>query len=317
MSNSSSQSQQGGGQNGHQSKTGSSIAPVSASLSPFTGIDVQVRFTNGENIGLRDVNRKGELLSGRVSLNPQGDFVELFVKINPEAAAVKAGRLILFTKGKDGQLTVQASSKRGARASYTQRVRISRAHEGKQIRVDPSTNNVYVACMTQNGISINCVALTYQKGSFWLLSQNQYAVETFVGRGGRVVVPGFYEKDGGMPEFVDFPEVCEFLDSISHDEKKELPLVSAYKPYDLKLEKLKDGELMVKLWSLRTGHGTGFLKSGHEVRISWQDIENMEPCALRTGQIVRFRKIEPITPEQQRQWNTKHTRDARGLQLVP
>lgn len=291
--------------------------PQHEHLSPFAGIEVDVRLVKGTNIGFRNVGERNGLLFGELNTDPERETVELFVKIDDASPALQGGRIIVFTRGRDAEIEVHASNHRRGRSTYRQTVRISRGHGGRQVSVDQATNNLYIAFVTNVGVLIKTVALVWQEGCFWLLCQQQYMVDAYL-KDGKVVLPGFFEKHGGLPTFPALEEVRSFYDEMTPQQLEELGLedVGSYKPLVLELDNLADDELIVKLWTLRRGNGVGVLRDGREVSIFWKDVVGDEPKALRTGQVLRFRSLERISDEQQRNRKTALRWDARGLELL-
>lgn len=291
--------------------------PPHEHISPFTGIEVYARLVKGTNIGFRNVGERNGLLFGELNTDPEQEPVELFVKIDDASPALQGGRIIVFTRGRDAEIEVHASNHRRGRSTYRQTVRISRGHGGRQVSVDQSTNNIYVAFVTSAGVFIKALALVHQEGRFWLLCQQQYMVVAYA-KEGKVVLPGFFEKHGGLPTFPELEEVRSFYDELTQEQIVELKLedVGSYKPEALELDTLADDELIVKLWTLRRGNGVGVLRDGREVSIFWKDVLGDEPKALRTGQVLRFRSLERISDEQQRNRKTALRWDARGLELL-
>lgn len=195
--------------------------PQHEHLSPFTGIEVDVRLVKGTNIGFRNVGERSGLLYGELNTDPQSEPVELFVKIDDASPALQGGRIIVFTKGKDAEIEVHASNHRRGRSTYRQTVRISRGHGSRQVSVDQSTNNLYIAFVTGAGVFIKTAALVWQEDRFWILCQQQYMVASYVEKG-KVVLPGFFEKHGGLPTFPELEEVRSFYDELAQGNLEEL-----------------------------------------------------------------------------------------------
>lgn len=285
-------------------------------LSPFPGIEVFVRLVRGTNIGFSEVGDRNGLLFGELNTDPEREPVELFVKINDVSPALQGGRIIVFTRGKDAEIVVHASNHRRGRSTYRQTVRVSRSHGGRQVSVDQTTNNIYIAFITGAGVFVKALALVWQE-RFLLLGQQQYVVSSYRDGNG-VVLPGFFEKHGGLPTLATLEEVTSFFDEIAPEQIADLEDVAAYRANtsDFDLSVLEDDECFVKLWTLRRGNGVGILRDGREVRLFWRDIVGTGPKALCTGQVVRFRSLERITDDQKRNQKTSFRWDARGLVLV-
>jgi hypothetical protein len=278
-------------------------------LSPFPGIEVLVSLTTGQNIGFSEVEDRSPLQYGVVNADPGKEPIELFCKIDDESPSLQSGQVIVFTRGRDQEVTTHASNHRRGKSKYHQSVTISRS--GNRVFVDYKTNNLYVGFVTSGGVIIKSVSLVNQDGQFYLLSQTQFSAEAFRDKEGGVHLPALHEEHGGLAGFATSDEVRDFYKSLSDEDVKQLRKVKKYERDELETDSLGDNEIVVKLWNLRAGNGVGIDKSGREVRLFWRDIQGVGPWALHTGQICTVRDITKIPSNSRAKTSLKW--DARGI----
>ncbi|MEY2641228.1 MAG: hypothetical protein RL150_621 [Candidatus Parcubacteria bacterium] len=146
--------------------------------------------------------------------------------------------------------------------------------------------------------------------------QDQYTVESFLNDDGNVTLPGFFRIHGGLPDFARLPVVRDFFGGLAAEERATLEHERKYVPTDYHFSDLGENELYVKLWTLRRNNGVGILKDGTQVRLFWADIRGEGPHALRTGQRVRFERLDRISDEARAAAGTQLYYDARGLTVI-
>lgn len=300
---------------GHKTQSATTGATASENLIPFKGIEVYVE-VRGRSIGFDQIGKKGELQYG-VLPDFGNEQIKLVARINPDCPALKAGRIVVFNRREDARVDVRVTSaNKDGHMMHRQPVRISVANGGKKVSVDHATNNIYVAFLSPAGVWIKAVTVVRQGSRFYVLMQNQYTVEAFLKDDGSIALPGFYKHHGGLPEFARLDVVQNFFAGLSADAKDGLEHERKFVATELEHWTLGEDEIYVKLWTLRRNNGVGILKDGTQVRLFWADIKGEGPHALRTGQRVRFERLQPISEEQRQANRTTLRFDARGLTVI-
>jgi|GEM_PF-1575399 len=199
-----------------------------------------------------------------------------------------------FSKKKDGGITVQRGK------TFQQEIRFQRTAQqqrgGNKTFLDPSTNHLY-ACVARPdfGVITICVALVVRDGeTICVLKNMTYQSQPHLrakGGGGRSVRFPELEcvEHGGLKSLADELRMLKIWDP--SDEKLGLPLLEEWSPQILDTEKLKEGQILITLPSVRQDQYTGIRWDGQAITIRGKSLGRSG--GLERGQIVEVEHIHP------------------------
>jgi len=200
-----------------------------------------------------------------------------------------------FSKKKDGTIDV-LRGKTFEKEILFQRTAQQQRGGGSKTFLDPATNHLY-ACIarTDFGVITVCVALLIRDGETICVLKN-LTYQSFPhlrikeGGGRSVRFPELeLVEHGGLKSLADELRMRKIWDP--RDQKLGLPLLEEWSPQILDTEKLKEGQILISLPSIRQDQYTGIRWDGQAITIRGKSLGRSG--GLERGQVVEVQHTHP------------------------